>query len=76
MHEKIQLIPLPHTSILGSSTDSAANKDMMAKVWTNGDRIICLSRNIVRKGEIAHYEQFLLFPQCLQKLSVDDVLKT
>ena len=24
--------------------------------------------NIVRKGEIAHYEQFLLFPQCFQKL--------
>ena len=23
------------------------------------------------KGEIAHYEQFLLFPQCFQKLSVD-----
>ena len=21
----------------------------------------------LRKGEIAHYEQFLLFPQCLQK---------
>ena len=24
------------------------------------------------KGEIARYEQFLLFPQCLQKLSVVD----
>ena len=23
--------------------------------------------NIVRKGEIAHYEQFLLFSQCFQK---------
>ena len=23
--------------------------------------------NIVRKGEIACYEQFLLFPQCFQK---------
>ena len=23
--------------------------------------------NIVGKGEIAHYEQFLLFPQCFQK---------
>ena len=32
--------------------------------------------NIVEKEEIASYEQFLLFPQCLQKLSVDDVLKT
>ena len=26
--------------------------------------------NIVGKGEIAHYEQFLLFPQCFQRLSV------
>ena len=24
------------------------------------------------KGEIARYEQFLLFPQCFQKLSVVD----
>ena len=25
--------------------------------------------NIVGKGEIAHYEQFLLFPQCFQRIS-------
>ena len=31
--------------------------------------------NIVGKEEIACYEQFLLFPQCFQKLSVDDALK-
>ena len=31
--------------------------------------------NIVQKGEIASYKQFLLFPQCFQKLSVDDVSK-
>ena len=29
----------------------------------------------MRIGEIAHYEQFLLFPQCFQKLSVVDVSK-
>ena len=28
--------------------------------------------NIVGKGEISLYEQFLLFPQCFQKLSVFD----
>ena len=28
------------------------------------------------KEEIAHYEQFLLFPQCFQKLSVVDGLKS
>ena len=31
--------------------------------------------NIVRKGEIARYEQFHLFPQCFQKLSVVDASK-
>ena len=31
--------------------------------------------NIVEKEEIARYEQFLLFPQWFQKLSVVDVLK-
>ena len=31
--------------------------------------------NIVGKEEIARYEQFLVFPQCFQKLSFFDVLK-
>ena len=31
--------------------------------------------NIVGKGEIARYEQFLLFPQCFQKQSVVNVSK-
>ena len=31
--------------------------------------------NIVGKEEIAHYEQFLLFSQCFQKLPVVDALK-
>ena len=31
--------------------------------------------NIVGQEEIAHYQQFLLFPQCFQKLSFVDVSK-
>ena len=31
--------------------------------------------NIVGKGEIARDEQFLLFPQCFQKLPVVDASK-
>ena len=31
--------------------------------------------NIVEKGEIARYEQFLLFPQCFLKLPIFDVSK-
>ena len=30
--------PLPHVPISDSS-NSAANKDMMSKIWTNGDTI-------------------------------------
>ena len=31
--------------------------------------------NIVEKEEIARCKQFLIFPQCFQKLSVVDALK-
>ena len=37
------LNPLPDMPILGSS-NAAENIDMMVKIWTNGDTIICLSR--------------------------------
>ena len=57
--------------ILGSC-NYTANKDMMAKIWTNGDTIICLSRKLVGN---ARYEQFLLFPLCFRKQSVVDKLK-
>ena len=38
----------------------------MAKETSNG------LENTVGKGEVAHYEQFLLFPQCFQKTSTAD----
>ena len=34
-----------------------------------------MAENTVGKGEIARYEQFLLFPQCFQKTSRADMLK-
>ena len=33
----------------------------------NGKKVSKQVENTVGKGEIAHYEQFLLFPQCFQK---------
>ena len=60
--------------IVGSS-NSAANKDIMSKIRQMGIELSDWVENIVGKGEIARYEQFLLFPQCFQKLSVVDVLK-
>ena len=47
---------------------------MMSKIWTNGNIVIRVE-NILGKGEIPRYKQFLLFPQCFQKLSVVDVSK-
>ena len=40
-----------------------------------GIQLSDLVENIVRKEEIARYEQFLLFPQCFQKLSVVNASK-
>ena len=68
------LNPLPDPPIL-SSSDSAANKDMISKIWTNGDTKSDWVENIVGKGEIARNEQFLRFLQCFQKLSIVDASK-
>ena len=48
---------------------------MMSKMWTIEVQISVRVENIVGKGEIARYEQFLLFPKCFQKLSVFDASK-
>ena len=42
------LNPLPHMLILGSF-NSAANTDMMSKIWTNEDTIFLLSRKHCEK---------------------------
>ena len=64
--ETISVNPLPDDKILdrsklkqtaGDSNRFDENSRMFSK-WVE---------NTVGKGEIAHYEQFLLFPQCFQK---------
>ena len=40
-----------------------------------GIQLSDLVENVVGKEEIARYEQFLLYQQCFQKLSVVDVSK-
>ena len=37
------------------------------KFYKIGRKLSKQVENTVGKGEIAHYEQFLLFPQCFQK---------
>ena len=48
---------------------------MLSKIWHTGIQMSNSEENIVGKGEIARYEQFLLFSQCFQKLYSVDVLK-
>ena len=50
--------------------DSSKLKDFAddnLKFEENGRKLFKPIENTVGKGEIAHYEQFLLFPQCFQK---------
>ena len=54
--------------VFGSS-NLAANKDLKKK-GQMGIQVSDSVENIEGKGEIARNEQFLLFPQCFQKLSV------
>ena len=48
--------------ILGPS-NSAANKNMMLEIWTNGVQLSNWVKNFEGKEEIARHKQFLLFPQ-------------
>ena len=41
----------------------------------NGRKLSKQVENTVGKGEITHYEQFLLFPQCFQKACFSGVSK-
>ena len=42
------------------------------KFIESGRKLCKQVENTVRKGEIARYEQFLLFPQCFQKTCTAD----
>ena len=42
------------------------------KIDENGGDFYKTVENTVEKGEIARYEQFLLFPQCFQKSCTTD----
>ena len=57
---------LPNIPILGSS-NSAANKDMMAKIWTNWDTTICLSRKHRRKRQNCSLRAIVPFPTMFSK---------
>ena len=58
--------PLPDMPILGSSS-SAVNKDMMARIWMNGDTIICLSRKHCEKRRNCSLRAISPFPTIFSK---------
>ena len=58
--------PLPDDKILDSSKLKEFADDNF-KFDENGTKLSKRVENTVGKGEIARYEQFLLFPQCFQK---------
>ena len=58
--------PFPKQQILDSSKLKEFADDNF-KFDKNGSKFSKQVENTVGKGEIARYEQFLLFPQCFQK---------
>ena len=68
------LNPLPNVKILDLSKFKAFADDEI--ILTQKLKFLLRRvENIVRKGENAGYQHFLLFPPCFQKLSFPEVLK-
>ena len=63
--------PLPDDKFLDSSKLKEFADDNF-KFNENGRKLSKPVENTVGKGEIARYEQFLLFPQCFQKTCFAD----
>ena len=63
--------PFPKQQILDPS-ELKEFADDNSKFDENGRKLSKRVGNTVGKGEIAHYEKFLLFPQCLQKTCTAD----
>ena len=66
--------PFPKQQILDSSRLTEFADDDV-KLDENGRKFFKQVENTVRKGEIASYEQCLLFPQCFQKSCNADMYK-
>ena len=65
-NKKFRLYPITRQQNLDSSKLKEFADDNF-KFEKNGSKLSKRVENIVGKGEIARYKQFLLFPQCFQK---------
>ena len=63
----LMIKPITRRQILDSSKLREFAEDNF-KFDENGRKLSKQVENTVGKGEIVHYEQFLLFPQCFQKV--------
>ena len=63
--------PFPKQQILDSSKLKKFTDDNF-KFYENGRKFSKRVENTGGKGEIARYEQFLLFPQCFKKTCTAD----
>ena len=64
--------PFPKQEILNASKLKEFADDNV-KFDEHGKKLSKLLGNTVGKGEIARYEQFLLFPQCFQRTCTADM---
>ena len=64
------LNPFPNDKILTSKQKDFAEDNF--KFDENGRKFFEWVENTVGNGEIARFEQFLLFPQCFKKTSTAD----
>ena len=65
------LNPFPNNKLLDASKLKEFADDNF-KLIENGRKLSKQVENTVGKGEIARYEQFLLFPQCFLKTCTAD----
>ena len=63
--------PVPNNKILDCSKLKEFADDKF-RFYENGRMFFKQAENTVGKGEIARYEQFLLFPQCFKKTCTVD----
>ena len=63
--------PFPNVSVKTQNLKEFADNN--CKSDENGTKFLKSVENTVGKGKIAHYEQFLLFPQCFQKTCIADM---
>ena len=71
IHFAINVYPFPKRQMLDSSNLKEFPDDN-SKSDESGRKLSKQVENTEGKGEIAHYEQFLFFPQCLQRTCTAD----